>query len=380
MNEQEYITTPIWDVIGIINGTIPDEVIVLGNHRDAWIAGGAGDPHSGSAALMEVIRSFGTAMQAGWRPLRTIVLASWDGEEYGLVGSTEWVEEYLLWLRSSAIAYINVDVGARGPYFDAAASPLLNRLIYHVTGLVKSPQGPSVRDTWDGQIRNMGSGSDFTAFQDFAGVSSLDVGFKPGPDTPVYHYHSNYDSFHWMERFGDPHWRYHVTMARILALLTASLSETPVIPFNVTDYAEALHRYIHNIHHDKFNFNPLEHAVNKFHHVATKFDHRASHLATQLTKKWPWWKWWKKLSLYYQVRKVNTKYKQLERQFLFSPGLDRRPWFKHVVFAPGRWTGYAGATLPGLVESFQDDNLTNADRWSQIIRHCVQEATQLLQN
>lgn len=129
INEQEYVTTPLWNVIGIINGTIPDEVVVLGNHRDAWIAGGAADPNSGSAAFNEVIRSFGQAVQAGWKPVRTIVFASWDGEEYGLVGSTEWVEEYLPWLSASAVAYLNVDVGANGPNFRLSAAPLLTSLV-----------------------------------------------------------------------------------------------------------------------------------------------------------------------------------------------------------------------------------------------------------
>lgn len=134
VNEQEYTITPMWDVIGIINGTIPDEVIVVGNHRDAWIAGGAGDPNSGSAVLNEVIRGFGEALEKGWKPLRTIVFGSWDGEgascpivrarllltvfiEYGLVGSTEWVEQYLPWLSVANVAYINVDVGVRSPTF-----------------------------------------------------------------------------------------------------------------------------------------------------------------------------------------------------------------------------------------------------------------------
>lgn len=105
-NNQEYVTTPLWNVIGVINGTIPDEVVIVGNHRDAWVAGGAGDPNSGSAVLNEAIRSFGEAVRQGWKPLRTIVFASWDGEEYGLVGSTEWVEEYLPWLDDANVAYI----------------------------------------------------------------------------------------------------------------------------------------------------------------------------------------------------------------------------------------------------------------------------------
>lgn len=119
----------MWNVIGVINGTIPDEVVILGNHRDAWIAGGAADPNSGSAAINEVIRSFGVALSLGWKPLRTIVFASWDGEEYGLLGSTEWVEEYLPWLAGSAIAYLNVDVATRSPYLEVSSAPLLNKVL-----------------------------------------------------------------------------------------------------------------------------------------------------------------------------------------------------------------------------------------------------------
>jgi Predicted aminopeptidases len=133
------VTTPLWNVIGVIKGHIPDEVIILGNHRDAWIAGGAVDPNSGSAALNEVIRSFGEALKAGWKPLRTIVFASWDGEEYGLLGSTEWVEENLPWLSKANVAYLNVDVAAAGTEFDPRAAPLLNKVIKDVAGLVQSP-------------------------------------------------------------------------------------------------------------------------------------------------------------------------------------------------------------------------------------------------
>jgi N-acetylated-alpha-linked acidic dipeptidase len=125
----------MWNVIGIINGTISDEVVVLGNHRDAWIAGGAGDPNSGSAAFNELIRSFGIALRAGWKPMRTIVFASWDGEEYGLLGSTEWVEEFLPWLSASTIAYLNVDVGSNGPHFRVASAPLLEKVLLEASKL-----------------------------------------------------------------------------------------------------------------------------------------------------------------------------------------------------------------------------------------------------
>ena len=365
VNEQEYVTTPLWNVVGIINGTLQDEVVILGNHRDAWIAGGAGDPNSGSAAMNEVVRSFGTALEKGWKPLRTIVFASWDGEEYGLIGSTEWVEEYIPWLSKAAIAYLNVDVSTRGPRFSSAASPLLNKALYEATSLVQSPNqtipGQTVRDVWNGHISTMGSGSDFTAFQDFAGIPSVDLGFAASRDSPVYHYHSNYDSFAWMDKFGDAGWHYHVTATRVWSLFAAAIVETPIIAFNATDYAIGLKAYLHSVKTNASTspdpsirslsaFPELEDAIERLHNRSTIFDARAFDLASIVSDGVPWWKWWRRAQLYYQVRQVNDKYKYLERQFLHEDGLDGRTWFKHVVFAPGLWTGYAGATFPGLVE------------------------------
>ncbi|KAI1375459.1 Zn-dependent exopeptidase [Hypoxylon crocopeplum] len=416
-NEQEYTITPQWDVIGIINGTIPDEVIVVGNHRDAWIAGGAGDPNSGSAVLNEAIRSFGQALEKGWKPLRTIVFGSWDGEEYGLVGSTEWVEEFLPWLSATNVAYINVDVGAVGPVFGAAAAPMLNKLIYDVTALVQSPnqtvKGQTVRDLWDGHILTMGSGSDFTAFQDFAGVPSLDMGFSgDATEAPVYHYHSNYDSFHWMAEFGDPGFLYHKTMAQLLALTAAKIAETPLISLNATDYADALKEYVKKVEtklvssqtepsteEEIFEFRAratgtevkgdpnlfeeslarLYHSVDELRSAAVKLDAKAEELARKANEHIPWWKWISKLKLLHEIRFTNTKYKKIERAFLYQPGLDSRPWFKHVVFAPGIWTGYAGAVFPGLVESIDNKDFVNALKWVDIIDDCVKTATKTIE-
>lgn len=393
-NEQEYVITPLWNVIGIINGTLADEVIVLGNHRDAWIAGGAGDPNSGSSALNEVIRSFGVALSQGWKPLRTIVFASWDGEEYGLVGSTEWVEEYVPWLSASAIAYLNVDVGTRGSHFSASASPLLNDLIYNVTSMVPSPNqtvpGQSVFDTWASkQIRTMGSGSDFTSFQDFAGIASLDLGFSAGPKDAVYHYHSNYDSFWWMDNYGDKTWVYHVTMAKVWALIAATLSETPILPLSAGTYAKGLETYLEsvkegakksNITHHGFKFDTLEEAAANLTSTAVAFDDYTARLAASIGEHVPWWKFWHKIKLQIAVRRANTQLKLLERQFLYPGGLDGdRSWFKHVVFAPGRWTGYSGATFPGLVEAFEDNNIHNVWKWEGIIIGRLESARRLLQ-
>jgi N-acetylated-alpha-linked acidic dipeptidase len=412
VNEQEYVTTPLWDVIGVINGTLADEVIVIGNHRDAWIAGGAGDPNSGSAALNEVIRSFGKAASRGWKPLRTIVFGSWDGEEYGLIGSTEWVEEYLPWLSQANVAYINVDVATTGKVFGASASPLLNKLLYEVTAQVQSPnqtiKGQTIRDVWNGHISTMGSGSDFTAFQDYAGIPSLDFGFKPSSSDPIYQYHSNYDSYYWMATYGDPGFHYHAAVAKLFGLITARLAESAVVPLNATDYAEALIGYIDKVE-DKLNsevastsdeeearFRPtvsapkgnFEQAVDNFkrlhkaaqhlQHKARSFDAHATTLATQAGSDIPWWKWLSKLKLYAEIRKVNTQYKYLERQFLYDKGLDGRTWFKHVVFAPGLWTGYAGAVFPGLVESIDAGDWDGVVRWVGIIEGSLHKAAKSL--
>ena len=442
-NKQDYVTTPLWNVIGVINGSIPDEVVVVGNHRDAWIAGGAADPNSGSAVLNEVIRSFGEALDQGWRPLRTVVFASWDGEEYGLVGSTEWVEEYLPWLQHASVAYLNLDVGVRGRVFEASAAPLLHRLIFDATAAVLSPNqtvpGQTVRDTWAGRIRTMGSGSDFTAFQDYAGVPSLDVGFGSGPEDPVYHYHSNYDSFHWMATYGDPGFAYHRAMAQVFALLIAALADEPVVAFRATDYADALRGYVDSV---KARLAPsvwaddgaalsadeaaelrgstrrsatasaatsgsaafeeelprLYAAVWRLKTRAVDLDARADHLRAEVARRLPWWRWPRKLQLGWKIRRANDRYKQLERNFLWEGGLDGRDWFKHVVFAPGLWTGYSGgkfppyapseasrcrlltvrapAVFPGLVESIDDENWENALRWLGIIEDCILQAAE----
>lgn len=395
VNEQDYVTTPMWNVIGIINGSLADEVVIIGNHRDAWIAGGAGDPNSGSAALNEVIRSFGAALAHGWKPLRTLVFASWDGEEYGLIGSTEWVEEYLPWLSKTAVAYLNVDVGTVGPYFKASAAPLLNKALIETTHLVLSPNqtvpGQTVGDVWNKHISTMGSGSDFTAFQDYAGIPCVDMGFQGGPDTPVYHYHSNYDSASWMDAFGDPGFHYHATVARLWALLAARIAETPVVQFNATDYADGLMRYLEAVEEkamrnstifaeegasgSEHRFKHLEAALHRLHNASAALDARAAALTKDIRDNpLPWWKWWEKVKLHFKLRAINDRYKYLERQFLYAQGLDGRPWFKHVVFAPGLWTGYAGATFPGLVESVERGDKGGVRRWAGIITGLVDKA------
>jgi N-acetylated-alpha-linked acidic dipeptidase len=306
------------------------------------------------------------------------VFASWDGEEYSLIGSTEWVEEYLPWLSEANVAYVNVDVGVDGPEFTASAAPLLNQIIRDVTSAVPSPNqtvpGQTVNDLWSKKISTMGSGSDFTAFQDFAGIPCIDFGFKYSGDSAVYHYHSNYDSFYWMKEYGDVGFKYHRTMAQVLGLTIAKLAGTVIIPFSATEYADALEGYLDKVeakfepaaetlsYEELFNargavlsnkpigseddfkrsLEDIRKQLGEFHLKATERDAEAESAQRELEEGIPWWNIVKKIRLGYTIVRVNKRYKFLERSFLYEGGLDGRDWFKHVVFAPGIWTGYAG--------------------------------------
>ena len=384
-NQQEYLVTPLWDVIGVVNGTIPNEVLIVGNHRDSWTAGGAGDPNSGSAALNEVIRGVGKALEAGWRPLRTIVFASWDGEEYGLIGSTEWVEEFLPWIQAANVAYLNVDVAVSGPLLHTGATPTLGQIIRDVAHMVQSPnqtvEGQTVADLWDGKISPLGSGSDFTAFQDFAGVPCMDLSFKGATEHPVYHYHSNYDSLHWMKLYGDPGFKYHKAMSQIMGLIIANLVDSVVIPFQAAEYADALGSYLDSVEvkleakgeeptteveifelrahvagasddvkgsTDAFkeNLRAVRESISRFRIKALEVDELAAWANHELEADIPWWNIIRRIKLARTIMKVNKQYKFLERNFLYDGGLDGRSWFKHVVYAPGLWTGYSGGTYP----------------------------------
>jgi N-acetylated-alpha-linked acidic dipeptidase len=305
---------------------------------------------------------------------------------------------------------------------------LLDNVIHAATKAVLSPNqtvpGQTVYDVWDKRINTMGSGSDFTAFQDAAGIPSLDIGFVTCPDQPVYHYHSNYDSFHWMEKYGDPGFVYHRTMAQVVGLITAQLADLPIISFHAADYADALGRYVKKVEDKldealsptppeveasallladddayfelrsstcnsstpaarslsspsslsstpasaesfKHSLKRLHKALDKLASRAAQLDKRADELREELKRHIPWWRWPAKLKLGFEIRKVNTKYKYLERSFLFDQGLDGRPFFKHVVFAPGLWTGYAGGKFSRLTTRWW---LVGAD---DVISSCV---------
>ncbi|CAF9939215.1 MAG: hypothetical protein HETSPECPRED_001516 [Heterodermia speciosa] len=316
--------TPIWDAIGIINGTNQDEVIVIGNHRDAWI------------------------------------LCSWDGEEYGLVGSTEWVEEYVNWLTQSAVVYLNIDVGVSGKSPSLSATPELNTIATDIMKKVIWPTVPNqtLYDAWsaenDGEVGVLGSGSDFTSFL-HKGISSLDVGSDQGVDDPVYHYHSNFDSYHWMTTYGDPGFHYHAAMGQYLTLLAYHIANDEIIPYDLPVYSTALHSYYDDLQETIKSTNQTLDTSELFAAI-TEFETSANE-ATALKNQ--------AVSSNDDALKtvVNQKFRDFQRGFTSAGGLPEREFFKHVVNAPGIDTGYAPTTFPGITEAVEAGNFTRAAEW-----------------
>src|SRR6185437_12181183 len=255
--DTDYKLRTIWDVVARIDGNEEkDRWVVLGNHRDAWVFG-AVDPNSGTSTMLEVGHGFGELLKDGWKPRRTIVLCSWDAEEYGLIGSTEWAEEYADELKEKAVAYLNVDVAVSGPNFAASSVPSLWKVIRAAARDVKDPKtGNSVYQEWQTRAREqraegdaestgparigaLGSGSDYTPFLQHLGVASTDMGF--GGDYGVYH--SAYDSFYWMSHFGDPGFLYHVAAAQVWGTMALRLANADGLPFDYTDYANEIREF-----------------------------------------------------------------------------------------------------------------------------------------
>ncbi|KAL5527109.1 hypothetical protein ACEPAG_5900 [Sanghuangporus baumii] len=273
VNHVDEKVMPIWNTMTVIPGHIKDEVVLVGNHRDAWVLGAA-DPTSGTVSLHEMIRGFGTLLRAGWKPLRTIVIASWDAEEYGLVGSTEWGEDFADWIKDHVVAYLNTDVSSSGSQFNVAASPSLASLIEKTAKDLPHPtekdktlwdalgdQGPfegPLDSTFEAEyeasqtakvvstskVDTLGSGSDFTVFLQRIGIASSDQGFAGTPYDAPYHYHSIYDSQRWQLKFADPGFHRHVAVAKNLGLLALRIANAITLPLNTTQYSLELDDYL----------------------------------------------------------------------------------------------------------------------------------------
>jgi len=264
----------IWNTMAVIPGHIKDEIVVLGNHRDAWVMG-ASDPTSGTVSMVEVIRGYGTLLRQGWKPLRTILFASWDAEEYGLVGSTEYGEDFKRWIKQHVVAYLNLDVSVSGSKMTISASPSLVDVARQVASSIPHP-GDANRSLWDmrndegpfsgpialdvqrlfgdaskassnTEVGALGSGSDYTVFLQHIGIASVDQGSVHASHDAAYHYHSVYDSHHWLELYGDVGFKKHVALAQHLGLLGMKIIDSVILPLNTTRYCEELVGYVDKI-------------------------------------------------------------------------------------------------------------------------------------
>lgn len=435
---QTFNITPLWNVYGAVDGEKKSETIYIGNHRDAWIRGGAGDPNSGSAVLIELARAFGALQKAGVRLKRPIVLQSYDGEEYGLLGSTEYGEYQAKHLKANALAYLNMDVAVRGKYLSLGASPVLNRALIAAAKKLPYPEGGTLYEHFEkrgGEISNLGSGSDYTVFLEHLGIPSTDIGFNLGKGDPVYQYHSNYDLFYWMSKFGDKGFVYHNLAAKYLALVALELAQGDIVRFSLGDYAESILGYFKEVkrtipkawfHHTveeklveqyatagccaegwaeegtsgyysrnyKWPFPELsmllcrgnkagvagkhknhtlgdllhhtERQLTQLHKAVVNHDIEGERLQKRVDNRGSL-HWWQRIALAISVRRHNKHSQYFERNFLHHDGLDGRPWFKHIVFAAGRYTGYAGQTLPGLREAIEDESQERLVKWLGIV-------------
>ena len=385
---------PIYNVIARVRGSVePEKLVILGNHRDAWTHG-AVDPNSGTAAQIEVARALGAALKSGWRPKRTIVLASWDAEEYGLVGSTEWAEEHAADLQKNAVAYLNCDVAVTGPDLNMGGTPSLLALAVQAARDVPDPKrGGSIGAGWESRQRAawasqtpvdltakedarffarlapLGSGSDYTAFLDHLGIPSFDFGFSGGYGV----YHSVYDNFRWMEKYGDPEFLHHAAAAKLWGLMAMRLANAEVLPLRFSTYARDLQVDLDNLRRDAIrrartqvdvasaakppilpDSTEILAAVQALSAAGETTD-RAADAAL-------------KSGDAAAIGRINDVLMQIERGFLDPKGLPNRPWFRHLLIAPGLTTGYAPWPFPGLQQAVEE---RDSGMWASELKRAV---------
>ncbi|KAK3989358.1 putative glutamate carboxypeptidase 2 [Cladorrhinum sp. PSN332] len=354
----------IWNVYARIDGIEQTEKkIIIGNHRDSW-AFGAVSPHSGTAIMLEVARLFGRLNADGWRPLRTIEFASWDGSTYNLIGSTEYVEQNDDFLKQNAFAYINLDKAITGDTFRASGSPVFRKLLVQVLYNTQDASSQTnLLDLWNQQKRDLeglGLDSDYVAFQDIVGTSSIDIGF----DGPGFPYASSYENADWMGRVGDPEYTHHALLAQVLALLILELANKPILPFDMTNYADKLTIWA----------GELEEWVKaqgtKESPATVSFDKlkRATEQVAMAARNYVKWEvsWdksvmsgWEPNNLGKKRAEYNSRMANFETDLLDDAGIPGRTQFKHVVFGPGLlWEDNKDAYFPTIRDAVSSGNWT----------------------
>lgn len=390
---QDYSYTTIWNVIGTIQGVAqPEALVVAGNHRDAWVYG-AVDPNSGTAAMLETVHGFGELLKSGWRPQRTIVFGSWDAEEQGLIGSTEYAEQFTKPLQN-AVAYFNMDVGVAGPDFGASSVPSLKRFLRDVARAVPSPKGGTVYDAWKAQseiarrrretadagsfaerrgdadrgdvhVGDLGSGSDYSAFLQHLGVPSADI----GSNGPYGVYHSAFDNYAWFIKFADPTFVYEQQMARVFGLEVLRMAQADALPFDYESYGTEVHKHLENAQRRaqdlgwklKPDFAASFKAADHLAAAGRAIDQAAGSATAR------------------QLVRVNSALLGAERAML-GPGLPHRPWFRHTVYAPGEYTGYAAVVIPGVNESMDRNDPAAAAEALDEVTAALERAASVLES
>jgi N-acetylated-alpha-linked acidic dipeptidase len=404
---------PLYDVMARIPGsTFPDEWVLRGNHHDAWV-NGASDPLSGTAPMLEEARALGQLVKEGWRPQRTIVYAAWDGEEPMLLGSTEWVEEHEADLRQKAVAYINTDNNTRG-FLSPSGSHTLEQFVNQVARDIEDPdtklsiwkrwqawrvtQGSSeqraeARSRADLRIEALGSGSDYSPFLQHNGTASLDLRFE-GMANRDGVYHSAYDDFYHYTHFLDTDFRYGRTLSQTVGTVVIRLADADLLPFEFTDLADTVQRYVKQLEGllrqqqddarelnkeidegmyaatadprrplaapkreeipPAINFAPLKNAADRLTEAAERYRKAADAGRSRFA------------SNQAAIHAVNARLIQSERQLIDPEGLPRRPWYRHLLYAPGLYTGYAVKTIPGVREGLEQKHYAEAE--AEIVR------------
>lgn len=402
---------PLWNSYALIPGFLQDEVVITAVHRDAWGFGTA-DPISGTASMHEAVAGLGALLKTGWRPLRSILIASWDGEEYGLVGSTEFGEDYAKWLQEKAVVYLNTDVAAAGSNLKIEASPSLARLFREagkeiLDPLDKSGTNATLNIT---KVGPLGSGSDFSVFLQHLGIASSNAGYAyaPGSEDPVYHYHSNYDSLYAMDKFEDPGYHRHAAMGKLLGLTALRSAQSIFVPLDIVEYSSTLAEYIAKVEskakevgsdltglrggdHHPLSFDSLRHGQHQLEKTAQKIverqaqleaelkevlrherDHHDPHHSHRPSRKIR--------HLLRQIRRINEALRTFEQHFISPEGLKDRPWYRSLLVGPGRWRGYGATPLPGLTEAITLDQDVKAAKWElKRLEKSLKKATKSLE-
>jgi N-acetylated-alpha-linked acidic dipeptidase len=428
---------PIYDVIAKIPGSAyPDEWIIRGNHHDAWV-NGADDPLSGQVAMMEEARAMADLLKQGWKPKRTIVFCAWDGEEPGLLGSTEWAETHAEELQRKAAVYLNSDGNGRG-FLNVEGSHTLEKFVNTVARDIQDPETkmtvaqrlrlrriPGAGPSEDGapesgageaaggefRIAALGSGSDYSAFLDHLGIASLNMGFGGEDRSGIYH--SDYDDFYWYTHFSDIDFVYGRALAQIAGTSVMRMADAELLPFDFDDFTATIRRYVAEVEKlsadtrkrietqnraidqgvftavmdPRFptvppskeavppflNFAPLDNALSALEHTAQLYDQALAHASEDGASALD------RESARATLREANSRLIAVERTLTSNEGLPNRPWYKHEIYAPGFYTGYGVKTLPGVRESIEQKQWKQADEQIALVGKILENAGEAIQ-